>query len=220
MLGPFGLATVLIRPEVDCNRHTFCIDRSEVESVNGEACELPSAELEKLGLLPLTGRISPKEYITLTEGARRQAMLPRTAISFVYAYQCVDDFTQAQRQALQEEGMLDSDVISFVSMGGFIYLDADDVPVGARALRIHSVASRFGTINLPPDDNRITAPVASPELLDGQGIGLETDIYSFGIVMWECFTRREAWRKIRSDCRACRRAAHCTSSFAGGVFSK
>ena len=34
---------------------------------------------------------------------------------------------------------------------------------------------------------------ASPELHDGMGIGLETDIFSLGVVMWEVFTRREAW---------------------------
>ena len=100
-------------------------------------------------------------------------------------------------QSLQgEEDMLHSDEFSFISNGGFIYLDANDVPVAACAIRIHSVASRFGTVNLSPDDNRITAPVASPELIDGEGIGLETDIYSFGCVMWEVFHRREAWRKF------------------------
>ena len=46
-------------------------------------------------------------------------------------------------------------------------------------------------------DNGLTAAVASPELIDGVGIGLETDIYAFGIVMWEVFTRREAWHWIK-----------------------
>ena len=198
-LGPFGLAPVMIRPEVDFDTFTFCIDSSDTW-VNGEVCEnLQLEKLHELGLLPLKGRVSPKQYITLTEGARRQAMLPRTAISFVYAYQCAPAFTQEQTLALQEANMLDSDDISFVSIGGFIYLDVNDLPVAARAIRIQSVASRFGTINLSSDDDSITPTVASPELLDGQGIGLETDIYSFGCVMWEVFTRREAWRKLRTD---------------------
>ena len=54
------------------------------------------------------------------------------------------------------------------------------------------------TDGVTPCDNGVTAAVASPELLDGAGIGLETDIYSFGIVMWEVFTRRKAWHWIKS----------------------
>ncbi len=42
-------------------------------------------------------------------------------------------------------------------------------------------------------DNGLTASIASPELFDGLSIGLETDIYAFGVVMWEVFTRRQAW---------------------------
>jgi serine/threonine protein kinase len=44
----------------------------------------------------------------------------------------------------------------------------------------------------------VTAAVASPELLDGAGIGLETDVYALGMVMWEVFTRRKAWHWIQS----------------------
>ena len=46
-------------------------------------------------------------------------------------------------------------------------------------------------------DNSVTAGVASPELHDGYGIGLETDIFSLGVVMWEVFTRREAWHWVK-----------------------
>ena len=53
------------------------------------------------------------------------------------------------------------------------------------------------TSSLRPDDGRddaccdvnVSAPIASPELWDGKNIGLESDIYAFGIVMWEVFTR-------------------------------
>ena len=38
-------------------------------------------------------------------------------------------------------------------------------------------------------DLNVSAPIASPELWDGKNIGLESDIYAFGIVMWEVFTR-------------------------------
>ena len=39
-------------------------------------------------------------------------------------------------------------------------------------------------------DTSVTPNTASPELLNGEGIGLPSDIYSFGIVMWEVFTRQ------------------------------
>ena len=107
--------------------------------------------------------------------------------------------TDVQKAALVEAEMIESDDVNFVSLGGFIYLNSHDVPVGVRAIRIHSVASRFGTIDREEDDDRVTAPVASPELLEGLGIGLETDIYSFGCVMWEVFTRREAWHWMDSE---------------------
>lgn len=196
-LGPFGLSSAAIRPDVDFQACTFCIDSSEA-LIGTDVVDNPQLQkLEELGLFsresPLTGRISPKHSVTLTEGARRQAMIPPSATSFVYAYQCVDKFTDAQKAALDAAEMAESDDVSFVSLGGFIYLDSNDLPVGVRAIRIHSVASRFGTIDLDEDDDRVTAPVASPELLEGLGVGLETDIYSFGVVMWEVFTRREAW---------------------------
>ena len=41
-------------------------------------------------------------------------------------------------------------------------------------------------------DNAIPAGASSPELLEGKAIGLETDIYAFGIVAWEAFTLRQA----------------------------
>jgi hypothetical protein len=36
-------------------------------------------------------------------------------------------------------------------------------------------------------------------LWDGHGIGLETDVYAFGIVMWEVFTRRDAWHWVGKE---------------------
>ena len=203
-LGPFGLSSTEIRPELDFQACSFCIDSTQA-LVDGVLFDNPQLQkLEELGLFPLTGRISPKHSVTLTEGARRQAMIPSSATSFVYAYQCVDAFTDAQKAALDEAEMTESDDVSFVSLGGFVYLDSNDLAVGVRAIQIHSVASRFGTIDLEEGDDRVTAPVASPELLEGLGIGLETDIYSFGIIMWEVFTRREAWHWMDSNALAIR----------------
>lgn len=42
----------------------------------------------------------------------------------------------------------------------------------------------------------VTATIASPEMFEGFGIGLETDVYGFGVVMWEVFTRQEAWHWV------------------------
>ena len=36
----------------------------------------------------------------------------------------------------------------------------------------------------PMCDMAVTAEIASPEMWAGEGIGLETDIYAFGVVMW------------------------------------
>ena len=51
-------------------------------------------------------------------------------------------------------------------------------------------------------DNTVTAEGASPEMLDATNIGLPTDIYSFGILMWEVMTRQKAWHWFRTDQRA------------------
>ena len=109
-----------------------------------------------------------------------------------------------EKQALDAAKMSDSDDISFISLGGFIYLDQNDRPVEC-AIRIHSVASKFGTISLADDDDKITAQVASPELFDGNSIGLKTDIYSLGVVMWEV-TRREAWHWMDGNATAIRQS--------------
>lgn len=133
MLGPFGLAPSLLgcQPDLDAQRGTFCVDSVQVFESDGAVVNNPQLQkLKEFGLLPLTGKVSPMYSVTLTEGARRQAMIPKTATNFVYAYQCVDSFTQEQTQALEDEEMTDSDDISFVTLGGFIYLDSNNVPVG------------------------------------------------------------------------------------------
>lgn len=52
------------------------------------------------------------------------------------------------------------------------------------------------TISRNETDVSVTANSASPELLNGEGIGLPSDIYSFGILMWEVFARQEAWHWV------------------------
>lgn len=79
--------------------------------------------LRGYGKLPLTGQISPLTPVTLTPGARRQAMIPDAATWFVYMYQGIDlegeELTAEQKKELDVE----SGDMCFVSLGGFIYLD-------------------------------------------------------------------------------------------------
>ena len=35
----------------------------------------------------------------------------------------------------------------------------------------------------PMCDNSVTATIASPEMFEGKGIGLEADVFAFGMVM-------------------------------------
>jgi hypothetical protein len=99
-------------------------------------------------------------------------MIPPTATGFVYAYQCVDGFTPEQTQALDEAEMTESDDISFVSLGGFIYLDSNDLPVGVRAIRIHSVRQHTNAHPVPSSSwlqltsggTHIVAPAGSEQV--------------------------------------------------------
>ena len=90
--------------------------------------------------------------------------------------------------------------------GGFIYLKAECdgngevIPdkmkvVGINAISIAPDPPIYvgGSIERHREDDSVTAKITSPEMWNGDNIGLETDMYAFGIVMWEVFTRREAW---------------------------
>jgi hypothetical protein len=56
--------------------------------------------------------------------------------------------------------------------------------VGANAIGIGGQLScRQGTVDRGPEDMSVTSTIASPEMLEGVGIGLETDIYGFGMVI-------------------------------------
>jgi hypothetical protein len=83
-----------------------------------------------------------------------------------------------------------------------------DKEIGSTAVRMRDMTGREGWYQLydgsrrkvgelkmcctkvdgDPCDNAVTPQYASPEMLVGSDIGLESDVYSFGIVMWEVFT--------------------------------
>jgi hypothetical protein len=139
---------------------------------------------------------------------RERLRIPKNATHFVFAYQLEpwkinDGFTRLE-QLKQHSGE-----ISLASYGGFIYFIADQTDpstghvltgqvCGANAFSLISHSNgrpqfKGGTIDRKEDDDSITAAVASPELFAGKKIGLESDVFSFGVVAWEVFTRREAW---------------------------
>ena len=48
------------------------------------------------------------------------------------------------------------------------------------------------------DTRNVTAEIAAPELFDGPGVGMPTDIFAFGCVMWNVLTRLEPWHWIKT----------------------
>ena len=219
-LGPFGLVSTELLPELNLKESTFEL-RKKIHQ---------NEELEKLkGFLTegktIQGTLSPVAELTLPPSAKRTAMIPEESTHFVWAYQGVDLEELTQEQSSQLE--ITSGEISFVSLGGFVYLkqvdDDDDGNASYKVVKANAISlengktCRTGTVRrqtcgqvtcdplnhhfcsdgVTACDNGVTAAVASPELIDGLGIGLETDIYAFGIVMWEVFTRREAWHWIK-----------------------
>ena len=122
---------------------------------------------------------------------RRRERIPKNATHYVWAYQLQPwqaDKNFKHLDILQQQ----SGEISLASYGGKIYFVYDEktrepVVVGINSLSlIGKETSRpefvGGAVERGPNDFAVSPPVASPELFDGKGIGLETDIYSFGIV--------------------------------------
>ena len=150
----------------------------------------------------ICGKISPPCEITLGDGDRRKARIPLDATHFVWAYQAESQTVTDLAEALTEEQKktLDqnSGEFAFAATGSFIYFrqgapDHPPVVVGVNALSLGDHQNRLGTLDRETGDDAVTAAIASPEMWDGLGIGLETDIYAFGIVMWEVWMRQKAW---------------------------
>jgi serine/threonine protein kinase len=197
-LGPFSLIETELRPRLDLTNFTYKLrDRKH-----------RNPELQKLkGFgVRVEGTISPASKITLPREAKRKLLIPQEATHFVWAYQGVDleELTQEQAATLNTENA----EINFAKLGGYVYIEVptDDAGepdfvnsavVGANAIALAGTTCRTGTIDREAGDDAVTASIASPEMLEGAGIGLETDIYGFGIVMWETLTRQEAWHWLK-----------------------
>lgn len=212
-LGPFGLTPTELLPELNFDDFTY-----QLRNIRHENEQL---ELLKSFGVTVKGRFSPVSALTLPASARRTAMVPEDATHFVWAYQGtnLEELSTEQSSKLKT----DSGELSFVSLGGYVYLRQIPEDGSYRVVRANAIAlemgktCRSGTVDravcgketcdpeishtcadgMTPCDNGVTASVASPELLDGAGIGLETDIYALGIVMWEVFTRRKAWHWLK-----------------------
>ena len=204
-LGPFGLSQTELLPVVNFEEGTYQL-RSMLH-------QNPQLELLK-NMMPeganVEGKISLLRPITLSASDRRQAMIPADATHFAWAYQGVDLEDLSSEHSKQLE--TDSGEISFVSLGGFLYFqdveesdDAEHTIVSGEVIRANAIGlglglkCRVGTIDRPDHDNNVTATIASPEIFEGRGIGLETDVFAFGVVMWEVFTRQEAWHWISKN---------------------
>ena len=72
-------------------------------------------------------------------------MIPDAAVEFVYMYQAIDLDGEDLNLTAEEEKrlILDDGDLCFVSLGGFIYLDANRKPVAANAMLINSVTCRY-----------------------------------------------------------------------------
>lgn len=185
---------------LDMENSTYCIrkgDRSQ---------HFPQVDcLHALYPEGVRGHISKLYPVdAMTELDRRRMRIPTRALRdrylhathYVFAYQ-LEQWTNKNFTAKQlEQFQMHSAEISLASYGGFIYLNRDESGkhrvVGINALSLGSPPAYSGGATVR-SDLKVSARVASPEMWECSNIGLEADMYAFGIVMWEVITRREAW---------------------------
>eukprot|EP01048_Picozoa_sp_COSAG05_P011726 COSAG05_NODE_1124_length_5792_cov_13.204286_2_plen_1379_part_00 len=142
---------------------------------------------------------------------RTRHRIPKNATHYVYAYQ-LEPWTVDDKFKRLDVLKQDSGEISLASYGGCIYFSAqeefeeeDELPtsgITVRGINAFSLITqkhgrpRFAGGTIDRHDNNLTGKIDSPELFSGMNIGLESDIYSFGIVAWEVFTRLHAWHWV------------------------
>ena len=158
-LGPFQLASTELQLEVNVSAKTYCFARPTTprrrlyDDASGSrgGRHTPNAQLALLASFGVTvdGKLSPVQQITLPTAARRQMLIPPQATQFCWAYQGLDvdrELTAEQTKQLDT----DSAEISFVTLGGFVYLDSDGNVLRANAIGMGlGLACRIGTIDRP-----------------------------------------------------------------------
>ena len=195
---------------------TITADGAEVYSYAPEEDDLVSIPLERLKELlahwgidiahmeKTESGMQDLEMAELEEALRRRRhRVPMNATHYVFAYQ-LDPWIAGENFKHLDTLRQHSGEMSLASYGGFIYLSMEsETPsvVGITAFSTVPSQARpaFEGGVITRTDERVSAHVASPELWDGVDVGLETDIYAFGIVMWEVFTRRDAWHWVGKE---------------------
>lgn len=221
-LRPFNVVSAAELNSISPITEHICVDLKEsmytIRQQKGLKRSRWSPQVDCLHALYPDGVAGPisKPYPigAITEKDRRRKRIPTRALKdeatgqyicdlqathAVFAYQLepwtTEHLTPQQLQQLQ----MFSGEISLASYGGFIYLNIDESSgkhrvIGVTALSMGPAPKyRFGAT--ARTDPHVTAQVAAPELWD-KCLGLEADMYSFGIVMWEVLTRRTAWHWI------------------------
>ena len=200
----------------ESSKHTYTEDMLRDKNVEElrrmceaeDTIEQPDIDAAQ-GSTKIEGEISrPHPIISMRALDRRRQCIPPKATHYVFAYQLKQWHTDHLSAVQLKSFDMYSGEVSLASYGGFIYLNMSERElaakvrvVGVNALSLGPRLPYPGGMDVRSDLN-VSAQIASPELLaspsnrTGNTIGLETDIYAFGIVLWEVFSRREAWHWV------------------------
>jgi hypothetical protein len=93
--------------------------------------DLPGV-VARMTSVPLRGHFSPLRPVTLSPWQRRVLKIPKSAAFFAWSHPVEEDFGATKEQIASNPD------VSFLCIGGFIYLDKDYVPVATTALVPHA----------------------------------------------------------------------------------